>query len=693
MKVGAGGFVVGMWAHPTAPVMYCRVDVTAGYRWDAAARSWKNILTVDSMPESALSVDYMGVDSIVGAKSDPQRAYMAYGNKIYKSNNQGDKWLETGTNFNAKVYANGPGRQAGERLGVDPLNKDVVYYGSVRDGLWFTSDGGAHWTQVSKQVLPFGTVKDMGVTTVTFDEKSGKDVRGRTKTIYVTVAGEGVFQTSDAGSTWSKISGDSDGPADAGVAEDASIDRDRFYYIVETKKGNVWRHAPSGTWEKLLTASVRALAIDPFDPTRILVMLSGGMMMRSTDFGKTWTRLTPVIDDASDTPYLIAYHRPKTSWLSTGQLVFDPTVKGKLWCAEGFGAMTTTDLSSDKTINWSFINKGIECVCANQIIHPPGGVAIGSAWDLGGFRFTNPDEPARAQLFTNKFFACWGLDWMGSKPKVLVSNVTTDYNWSQKAMQGLAKSSDGGITWTLLSDHLPADMKYGTIAVSAGNADHIVWLPSNKSGVYYTKDGGATWQTSAQNISMGWVSHVTARKALASDKVLNDVFYIMNQEDRTLYRSSDGGATWTRTGTQPPEKYPYRHCSELKAVHGKAGHLWYAEGKESSKVGALWRSTDGGATWAHCANDGLTEAYAIGFGKERVSGSYPTIFINGVVNGAQGIFRSTDEGNTWDKIGQYPLGIWSVVKCIDGDKDVFGKVYFAFRSGIGYAYGTTSEKQ
>jgi hypothetical protein len=147
----------------------------------------------------------------------------------------------------------------------------------------------------------------------------------------------------------------------------------------------------------------------------------------------------------------------------------------------------------------------------------------------------------------------------------------------------------------------------------------------------------------------------------------------------------------------PKDKAAPPQLSELRAVPGKAGHLWFVEAKSDVQPGktvpdTLWRSTDGGATWTSYTNDGLTSGYSIGFGKECAPGRYPTIFLSGKVNGVVGIYRSTDEGKTWNLIGQDPLGIWGPLKCIDGDKDVFGKVYFAFKAGIGFGYGVTNEK-
>ena len=51
----------------------------------------------------------------------------------------------------------------------------------------------------------------------------------------------------------------------------------------------------------------------------------------------------------------------------------------------------------------------------------------------------------------------------------------------------------------------------------------------------------------------------------------------------------------------------------------------------------------------------------------------------------------SDQGNTWEHIGIYPLGIYDYVDDIDGDKDVFGRVYIAF-SGAGFAYGDEKGK-
>jgi photosystem II stability/assembly factor-like uncharacterized protein len=95
-------------------------------------------------------------------------------------------------------------------------------------------------------------------------------------------------------------------------------------------------------------------------------------------------------------------------------------------------------------------------------------------------------------------------------------------------------------------------------------------------------------------------------------------------------------------------------------------------------------STDGGTTWRPVPD--VLEAFAFGFGAAAPGGHYPTIFLAGWVRGAYGIWSSTDEGQSWTLIGDFPLGSLDEVKAVEGDKSTHGLVYLGF-AGSGYAYG------
>ena len=690
MKIGGGGWVVGMDVSPTEKgLIYVRTDVSGAYRWNPATATWKQLVTAASMPKDFVVYGkYAGVDSIVSAPKNSNIAYMAFAGQpygqalgqIFKSTNRGDTW--TPTNFkvhNIKMEPNGQGRQEGERLRIDPHNSDVVYYGSMSDGLWTTQDGGATWRKV--EGVPSGTPLH-GVNTVSFDKGSGV-MNSKTKVIYVTVYEGGVFKTSDAGSTWTKIS--DSGPGSAGKPHDTALGPDRTYYVAYDKEkgsvGSVWKCSALGVWTDITpkhpeggSQSYWELAVDPANPNHIVVLRNGGKCFVSTDQGATWTY------------HLFRLNSAKIQWLgkqanyflSAGQIAFDPFDPGKLWFAEGFGVWWAKDLTTP-AIEWQAASEGIEEACGNDVIAPPGGQPVAAMWDLGCFYFSDVDTYT-AQRSQPNFMSAWALDWCAANPKFIVG-VFQNHLGFPPHPNSTGYSTDGGQTWTRFpavdNGTTPAELEYGMIAVSANSMDKIVWSPAQRKLPYYTTDRGKTWQQSSFGglANTGFASHPMPQKSLCADRVLADTFYFYHPE-AGVYRSTDGGAHFSKVGNPVSNRWnPF-----LKSTPGHAKDLWFAEGD----VGGLWHSIDGGAIWTKAP--GIKQAFNFGLGKPKTDGGYPTLFVVGIVDGQTGIYRSTDSGATWDKICDYPLGVFDSIDAMDGDKAIFGKVYVGFADS-GFAYG------
>lgn len=698
MKIGGGGWMVGMSISAAEKgLMYSRTDVSGAYRWEPASSSWKQVVTATSMPADFVGYGrYLGVDSIVGAPSEANVAYMAMGGKpyeltpgqVFRSTNKGDTW--TPTKFleqtKVRVEANGEGRQEGERLAVDPVNSSVVYFASITDGLWSSDNAGETWTKAA--TIPAGKMPH-GINTIVFDPHGGtiKSAQGKekTKVLYTTVEEAGVFQSTDAGATWAKISDAAAG--DAGRARDATVGPDGAYYVVydgeKAATGGMWKRNAAGRWTDITPKdkeggkdkSYWAISIDPFDANHIAAMIHGGKTFVSHDQGATWSFHYFKLKS----PNIAWLGKQENYFLSTGQLLFDPHERGRIWYAEGFGIWWARDLETLE-IEWNAASEGIEETCGNDVIAPPGGKPVAAMWDVGAFHFGDVSTYS-AQRSQPGFMSTWSLDWCPKDPNFLVGVFRSHLDFVPNA-KSTGFSTDGGKTWTRFAavenKSQPAELEYGVIAVSATNPDHIVWCPSYNKLPYFTADRGATWKPcdfGPGKHETGLHSPYTALKPLCADRVEPDTFYFYTPQEG-VFRSTDGGATFAKIG----DPMTNRWNAILKTTPGHAKDLWFGSGLG----GGLLHSTDGGATWTTAP--GLTNVANVGLGKAKDAGGYPTLYAVGTASGKHGLHRSTDQGQTWDFLVDYPLGIYDAIDALDGDKDIFGQIYVCF-SSTGFAWG------
>jgi hypothetical protein len=197
-----------------------------------------------------------------------------------------------------------------------------------------------------------------------------------------------------------------------------------------------------------------------------------------------------------------------------------------------------------------------------------------------------------------------------------------------------------------------------------------------------TRDRGATW-TTAQGLPAGI--------RVIADPILPRVFYAVALSAGLLYRSSDGGATFTsETFALPgdpatPEK-PSRGDmrggqDKIYPAPGRSGDLWLAA------FDGLYHlaSPAPGGRISFVRMPGIEEIEAFGFGKAAPHRSYPAIYLAGTVNGESGVFRSLDQAKSWTRIND-DRHQWGLVLQITGDPRVYGRVYIGTH-GRGILYG------
>jgi hypothetical protein len=702
MPVGAGGFVTGIVASAgPAAAIYARTDVGGAYRWEPAAEQWHQLLDATTLPD-AQPGDVLSVDSIAVAPSLATRVYLALGNdgnpspdselsrngRVLVSDDGGASWQTSeGRWF---ISGNQHFRVGSERLVVDPANPDHVLFGTSREGLFQSFDAGTTWQQIPLDIVPTGLSSDPGS-----DQAGVATVAFVGAVAFAAVANTGVFVSSDSGTTWRLIREFEVGQYGAGAVE---VSGNLWMAINRTDGGAAQLTVfdlDTETWSELPTPSTSpfaAFAVDPTNPLRIALAdeaVRDDHLWSSTDGGQTWT--THGIEIVSpQIPWLA--NTDLDGFMSTGRLMFDDT--GTLWFAEGMAAWRTTDLTQS-TVTFTSAARGIEETVTSAIIAPPGGAPIGAVADRQGFRFDDTSRYPTATLIDETFVGGTSIDYSAGTPEV-VAWVGAEYHiyYSDERRARGALSTDGGVTWRQFGGTNPA-MFGGEIAVSAVDPTVVVWLPTHYTdpweysrtpvGVYYSHDSGQSW-THIEAVAgidsfhrfMWWFN----RRALAADRV-NGNFYLMSDEGR-FFASTDNAATWQEAAAAPP-CFEFNGCHVLGQLHaqpGSAERLWAGVGADG-----LYRSDDAGRTaWTKIA--GVDEVKALGFGAPIGAGGPLAVFLYGRANGGTqtGLFRSDDDGVSWQLISSFPAGSYAEVNSISGDLDSPGRVYVAF-GGTGFVQG------
>ncbi len=229
---------------------------------------------------------------------------------------------------------------------------------------------------------------------------------------------------------------------------------------------------------------------------------------------------------------------------------------------------------------------------------------------------------------------------------------------------GVWETLNGGRSWTPISGDIPngsigalavAPSDPKTIYVGTGEADMRSDIAQG-IGAYKSTDGGKTWSP------IGLEHTQAIGKILVDPRDPNRVLlaalghpYGPNPE-RGVFRSDDGGKTWTKTLFKGPDVGAIDMTFEPGSPDVVYASLWHTRRPPWNVYppamgagGGLFKSTDGGKTWTELkglpadpgrigiaiSNSAPKRVYAVVDAKEKKEG---------------GLYRSDDGGATWAKV-------------------------------------------
>ncbi len=228
---------------------------------------------------------------------------------------------------------------------------------------------------------------------------------------------------------------------------------------------------------------------------------------------------------------------------------------------------------------------------------------------------------------------------------------------------GLWKTTDGGNTWLPVTDGQISSSSIGAVAVAETNPD-IVYIGGGETqlrgsitqgdGVYRSTDGGKTWR------------HIGLRETQAISRIRihptdPNIVYVAalghpygDNEERGIFRSTDGGNTWKKILYKSPKAggvdisidrtNPKVIYASLWQVYRKAWKMW-----GGGPFSAIYKSIDGGDTWTELTNNpGMPEGPIGKIGMAVSPADANRIWA--VVEAPEGgVFRSDDAGDTWER--------------------------------------------
>ncbi len=233
--------------------------------------------------------------------------------------------------------------------------------------------------------------------------------------------------------------------------------------------------------------------------------------------------------------------------------------------------------------------------------------------------------------------------------------VTTTNN-----VQEFTRTTNGGASWT------PGTINVGNTALSIGNLSAVdantAWVSvsdptAGKGGVWKTADAGVTWtqqNTAGFTDTASWCDGVHF-----FDANIGIAFGDPSNTSATtfeMYRTTDGGTTWTTVSTPAITAGDYGYSGELFAV---GDNMWFG-----TATGKIYRTNDKGATWTKL-NSPIAD-----FGHSNNSTTSGKIYFSDALNGilistkysstastatvtSRKLYKTTDGGTTWSAAATY----------------------------------------
>ncbi|HBH96180.1 MAG TPA: hypothetical protein DDX89_00080 [Candidatus Omnitrophica bacterium] len=563
--------------------------------------------------------------------------------------------------------------------------KPDLMFAGTQSGAWQSEDGGKQWRKcdgVSGGPISAYSVKAMIVSFLVLGEAR------------FAATDQGVYRSDDAGVTWTLKNKGITGKV-AAFCGGANQEKTALYCVAG---GQVHRSFDLGeSWEPTPRTGIDRNAPDgkAVEFTRLVcaenhpeAVYTGIWVYKTTDYGTTWALgYRPIVDYAACTPnpdYRLSYldyditpwwsgpmlkrmgiHRRNPDFVLGGNSGHTIVSRdgGKIWeqlCSrpiDGYkkgGRWATTGVSVTGAHHYYVDphDKNRHYICYTDI-------SFGRSEDGGKTWYRS----AEGNPWSN---AIYDLAFDMEKPGVLYAaaslkhdiphwtNIESDSN-PKYFKGGVLKSADYGKTWQPIGGGLPE--KPATSIIKDGDTLYVTMYGD---GLYRSDDGGQTWTKKSNGLGQPGNLHVYyARKH--KDGTLFCLITASRKDPEMdfpvpggLYRSSDKGESWALVRAH---RWPMGfgvHPDDSKIIYLATAAI--PRGQESDGVGGIYRTTDGGQNWTPCelnfakrtGSPGYKHCFGVFFEPGNPEHVFATVETHGVS-------ESLDGGKMWKEFDGPPF--------------------------------------
>ena len=598
--------------HPSQPYTFY-IGVCNGGVWKTtdAGRTWKPIF--DSQGTGSIG-------SLVVAPSDPNVLYvgsgeglgrpdLSVGDGIYKSTDGGQTWAHLGLRDGQQIpniavdpknanrlfvavagHPYGPNEErgifrstdggqsfqrvlfkdvntGGNDVDIDPINPDIVYatlweerqgpwenaqWRGTGGGIYKSTDGGTTWKQLTTGLPQNGTITQANVAVAPSNST-------RLYAAIAVNAATSFYRSDDAGETWTQTTQDARPVGRIGGGDlpvpivnpkdpDMIISASTVAYKT-TDGGKSWvpfKGAPGGD-------DYQNGWINPNDPNIILLVSDQGAVV-SLNGGDTWsswynqsTAQLYHVNTDNDFPYRVCGGQQESGSACVSSRGNDGQITFREWHPVGVEeyGYAVPDPRNPDIVYGGKITRYDRRTAQNQNISPVAGGRGGPA--------PAPGTPAYRTVRT--------LPVVFSPVDQRTLYFGNNYLW---------KTVDGGVTWTRLGDdptrktyELPSTIgKYSdpSLAIQRGVIYSIapsyldvnrIWIGTDDGVIKTTTDGGVTWKDVTPPALKPWMKVFNMDAGRFDTRTAYAAVNTLRLDDMRphLWRTHDGGATWTEINT------------------------------------------------------------------------------------------------------------------------------------------------